>query len=276
MTWKECLEKAVEQLQSVGIEEAKLDAWYLLEHVSGMSRSSFFLHGQEDMPEDVWERYQPLVAYRKQHIPLQHLTGYQEFMGLEFQVGSQVLVPRQDTEELVERLIPLVQGKKVLDMCTGSGCIAISLAHYGHPIQIDGVDLSMEALQIARGNVEKHQVKVGLYRSDLYDAISEQYDIIVSNPPYIASAEIDTLMPEVREHEPMMALDGGEDGLDIYRRLASESAEYLLPGGMIWMEIGYDQGESVPALFADQGYVEIQCIRDLTGKNRIVKACLPR
>lgn len=272
MTWKELLARGEAALEEAEIEEAKIDAWYLLEQVSGKSRSNYFMEQTEAAPFQQEQEYLQLIRQRGTHIPLQHLTGRQEFMGLDFQVGPQVLIPRPETELLVERLLPLVRGKRVLELGTGSGCIAISLAVLGRPERVDAIDLSPEALQIAGENARRQQAKVSFWQSDLFEKVSERYDIIVSNPPYISSGEVECLMPEVREHEPRLALDGGEDGLDYYRRIAEYSGGYLSPGGMVWLEIGYDQREAVCGLFREKGFHQVECFTDLSGRDRIVQA----
>lgn len=272
MTWKELLAKGKTALEKAEIEEAEVDAWYLLEQVSGKSRSAYFMEQLDTVPKEQEQEYLQLIRQRSTHIPLQHLTGIQEFMGLEFQVGSQVLIPRPETELLVERLLPLIKGKKVLELGTGSGCIAVSLAVLGQPERVDAIDLSPEALQMAEENARRQQAKVFFWQSDLFEHVTEKYDIIVSNPPYISSGELDSLMPEVREHEPRMALDGGQDGLDYYRKIAEQSGSYLSTGGMVWLEIGYDQREAVCGLFRKKDFHQVECFTDLSGRDRIVRA----
>lgn len=272
MTWKELLKKGECVLQEADIADASLDAWYLLEYVSERNRAGYFMHQEDKVPLVAVERYQNLVKRRSCHIPLQHLTGRQEFMGLEFQVSPEVLIPRQDTELLVEKLLPLVSGKRVLDLCTGSGCIAVSLSVLGTPLEVTAIDLSEKALLVARKNAEQLQAKVDFIQSNLFDHVTKKYDVIVSNPPYIATEVVKTLMPEVREYEPSMALDGGPDGLDFYRQIAIESRKYLNSGGMVWLEIGYDQRVSVSRLFQEQGFKKVACYQDLCGMDRVISA----
>lgn len=270
VVYRELLEEGKHILAQAEIVDAECDAWLLLEHVSGMNRAQFFLHQQDTVPDELEADYRGMLRKRAEHIPLQHLTGTQEFMGLEFQVSPDVLIPRQDTELLVEKLLPHVQGKRVLDVCTGSGCIAISLAVLGKPEQMDAVDLSEKALIQAGKNAKRLGADVSFYRSDMLDEINGRYDVIVSNPPYIASDVVDELMLEVQEHEPRMALDGGADGLDFYRRLLAQAPERLLSGGLLAVEIGYDQRESVMELFREQGFTDVYCDRDLCGNDRVV------
>lgn len=270
MTFRELLTEGKNALTVCKIEDAELDAWLLLEHISHMNRAAFFLRQQENVSQEDICRYRDLIRQRGSHIPVQHLTGTQEFMGLEFLVSPDVLVPRQDTELLVEKLLPLVSGKSILDVCTGSGCIAISLAKLGVPRRVDATDLSGKALDIAGKNAKKLEADVTFYQGDLLENISEKYDIIVSNPPYIASKVVRGLMPEVREHEPLLALDGGADGLVLYRRLLEQVPTHLETDGIFAVEIGYDQGETVTELFVQHGFEEIECCQDLCGNDRVV------
>ncbi len=269
-TWKELLQEGTHTLEQADVAEAGLDARYLLEELTGWSLAQFFLHQEERADQDSIAAYREQIRKRSRHIPLQHLTGQQEFMGLSFQVNEHVLIPRQDTEVLVEKLLPLVSGKRVLDVCTGSGCIAISLAKLGKPLRVDAVDLSREALEAANINAETLAAEVTFAQGDLLQNVQQTYDVIVSNPPYIATETIRALMPEVREHEPMLALDGGIDGLVIYRRLIPQAWEHLDEDGQLWMEIGYDQGESVPALMKECGFDQVHCYQDLAGLDRVV------
>lgn len=270
MDWKTLLDEGTAYLDDAGILDAEQDAWYLLEFVTGMDRAAFFLHRWEESDETLVERYRDFIQKRMQHIPLQHLTGMQEFMGYFFLVNGDVLIPRQDTELLVEKVLPLLPGRKALDLCTGSGCIAVSLALMEKTASVDASDVSEGALSVARQNAKRNGANVHFVKSDLLEQISDSYDVIVSNPPYVASAVVDTLMPEVREFEPRIALDGGEDGLDFYRRIVRQAREHLRPGGMLWLEIGYDQGDSVPELLEREGYYEISLFRDYGGRNRVV------
>ena len=279
MTYQEAYQKATGELKAAGIPEPESDAWILLEHVTGMTRTRYYVDGFERMPKNEEDRFFELVSCRKTRIPVQHLTGVQEFMGYEFAVNEHVLVPRQDTEILVEeaekRLLLMKKENpvKVLDMCTGSGCIAVSLACLGKPASVTAADLSEEALQVAKQNAEKNQAAVHFIKSDLFqELVGETYDVIISNPPYIPSNVIPGLMPEVRDHEPHMALDGGADGLDFYRILAQVGRAYLAEGGSVFYEIGYDQGEAVSRILEACGYHEIAVHKDLNGLDRVVSA----
>ena len=271
LTLKEALAKAVDKLQQMEVPDADIDAWYLLSYVTGLDRAAFFLHGEEPMAEPDMIRYCDLVTKRGERIPLQHLTGEQEFMGLDFHVNEHVLIPRQDTECLVERVLPYVDGKRVLDVCTGSGCIAIAIAKLGKPFIVHGVDISEEALAVARQNATELNASVELFAGDLMTKMDGQYDVIVSNPPYIPPSVIEGLMPEVRLHEPMLALDGGQDGLEFYRKIARQAVARLAPNGRLFLEIGCEQAAAVAEILQKQGYREVQVFQDLAGKDRIVQ-----
>lgn len=273
-TIEELLRDGESRLRDAYIEDAKLDAWYLMEYCFHMSRVSFLLDKDKPVSEEKEREYFAFIEKRKMHIPLQHITGEQEFMGYPFYVNEHVLIPRQDTEILVEEILPYASGKKVLDMCTGSGCILISLEKEADLKAGVGADISSEALKVARKNADRNQSDVRFVQSDLFAQIDDTFDIIVSNPPYIESKEVDCLMPEVRLHEPRIALDGMEDGLYFYRKIIKESIAYLNPGGRIFFEIGYNQGEAVSRLLKEAGYSEIKVKKDLAQLDRVVSAKL--
>ncbi len=301
MTYGELYRRGRDALEAAGVPEAELDARLLLEWVCGTDRSDLLAHGDRERSAGEQEEYERLIAGRKGRIPLQHLTGVQAFMGLEFAVDGHVLVPRQDTEVLVEEALRnLHDGMRILDMCTGSGCILISLLHYSNDCRGVGADISGEALAVARGNAERllgasactwmrdgtevldgcgaddppcaedRQGRISFIESDLFHGIEGRFDIIVSNPPYIRSGEIPGLMPEVREHEPVLALDGGEDGLAFYRRIVEGCRAHLCGGGMLFLEIGYDQGEAVSGLLEEAGFLEVAVVKDYAGLDRVV------
>lgn len=276
MTYRECYEQGCRTLQAAGIEEAILDARLLLEAVCGTDRNDLLVHGEQPVAPQAEEKYLKWIRQRAEHIPLQQLTGEQDFMGLTFSVNEHVLIPRQDTEILVEEVLKeLHDGMRVLDMCTGSGCILLSLMHYSNDCEGLGVDLSAEALEVAERNVLKvltpeKAEHVQFLQSDLFEKLEDKFEIIVSNPPYIASAEVEKLMPEVRDHEPRMALDGTEDGLYFYRRIIKEAGKHLVSSGMLFFEIGYDQGQAVSELMRTQGYREVQVVQDYAGLDRVV------
>jgi release factor glutamine methyltransferase len=276
MTYRECYEQGCRTLQAAGIEEAALDARLLLEAVCGTDRNDLLVHGEQPVAPEAEEKYFGWIGKRAGRIPLQQLTGEQDFMGLTFTVNENVLIPRQDTEILVEEVLKeLHDGMRILDMCTGSGCILLSLLHYSNDCEGLGVDLSAEALEVAGRNVLKvltpeKAEHAHFLQSDLFEKVEGKFEIIVSNPPYIASAEVEKLMPEVRDHEPRMALDGTEDGLHFYRRIIEEAGKHLVSSGMLFFEIGYDQGQAVSELMREHGYREVQVVQDYAGLDRVV------
>ena len=276
MTYRECYEQGCRTLQAAGIEEATLDARLLLEAVCGTDRNDLLVHGEQPVMPQAEEKYLHWIRQRAEHIPLQQLTGEQDFMGLTFSVNEHVLIPRQDTEILVEEVLKELHDRmRILDMCTGSGCILLSLLHYSNDCEGLGVDLSAEALEVAGRNVLKvltpeKAEHAHFLQSDLFEKVEGKFEIIVSNPPYIASAEVEKLMPEVRDHEPRMALDGTEDGLHFYRRIIKEAGKHLVNSGMLFFEIGYDQGQAVSELMRASGYREVQVVQDYAGLDRVV------
>lgn len=273
MNYRECFEEGRRILTEAKIQEAELDARLLLEHVCGTRRHDLLVHGDREVTKDRVDKYLLLMGQRAQHIPLQHLTGTQDFMGLTFQVNEHVLIPRQDTEILVEEVLKeLHDGMRILDMCTGSGCILISLLHYSNGCEGVGADISEKALCVAGENGKRilGDRDVKWIHSDLFEKVEGKFDRIVSNPPYIPSKVIDTLMPEVREHEPLSALDGSEDGLVFYRRILKEAPKYLERGGSLYFEIGYDQGEDVKCLMEEAEFVDVEVVQDYAGLDRVV------
>ena len=293
MTYREAVRETAGQLRAAGIENETAESLFLLEFACGMERKDYLLSQMEEMPPEQWERYRAAAAKRCGHIPLQHLTGEQEFMGLPFTVNRHVLIPRQDTEVLVEEALKILRSGwpqeqelqpdgqasgeaaqeklRVLDLCTGSGCIAVSLKALCPQIQVSAADLSADALSVARENAQRNHTEIHFVQSDLFADISGCFQMIVSNPPYIPSREIPALMPEVREHEPLLALDGGADGLGFYRRIIAEGVGHLESGGWLLFEIGYDQGEAVSACMRAYDFTEIEVVRDLAGLDRVVK-----
>lgn len=339
-TWQQLLEEGKTCLSDAGVTESGLDAWYLLEASFGIDQVHFLMDRTRRVNRQRLEKsypvYRDYLEKRASRIPIQHILGNQEFMGLEFTVDENVLIPRQDTEKLVETVLRdhKNQALSVLDMCTGSGCIAVSLAVLGGYDKVTAADISKAALKVAKKNVRRHflvqkgtarsestlisdtpwKLKMCTYvyqggdaqeqetagesvsdngyspgiaripgvrkkafvllESDLFLNLEqdEKFDIIVSNPPYIPSAVIDGLEPEVKDHEPRMALDGAEDGLYFYRILAQQSGRYLKEGGFIYFEIGCDQAEAVGKLLTAAGFGEIETIKDEPGLDRVVRA----
>ena len=284
-TCRVCLKQGEEMLLAAGIEEAANDAWLLFSEIFQMSRARYYMDMNRTCDPKLAARYEEWIQKRTQRIPLQHIIGHAPFMAYEFYVNEHVLTPRADTEVLVEETFAAVKQMvsekiQILDMCTGSGCIAVSLTCMAQeaaiPCQVTAADLSEEALLVAQKNNEALcEGRVQLIHSNLFEALpdTKEFDIIVSNPPYIKSEEIDGLMPEVRDHEPRMALDGKEDGLYFYRKLAEDGWHFLKKGGKMLLEIGYDQGVSVPEILKNCGYSQIQVIQDLAGLDRVVTAC---
>ena len=348
--WADVLNYGKKILKNAGIVEADLDAWYLFEQSFGISRAQYFLCAREnivgstaqkiavqeqhgDLLEsgnaldcaELWLKeklsaYEHALKKRAARIPLQQIIGQQEFMGLSFFVNEHVLIPRQDTETLVELVLQEQKDKdiSILDMCTGSGCIAVSVKKLGGYAHVEGADISEESLKVAKRNSEEilenndvnndavssrteqiqnctnltnnqnkqdnseermvseasklSQAGVTFRHSDMFSNFpeTEQFDVIVSNPPYIPSAVIEELEPEVRDHEPRGALDGTADGLYFYRILAEECAKHLTPGGHVYFEIGYDQGMAVKELLDNHGFKDTRVIQDLAGKDRVV------
>ena len=272
MTYREAVEFGTKCLTDAGVPDAALDAWYLLQMVCKIERSYYYVHGEEDITQDAQKEYEIAVQKRAEHIPLQYIIGEQEFMGLRFKVNSNVLIPRQDTETLVEQVLKIVKpGMKVLDLCTGSGCVLISVLKNAPELTGMGSDISKTALLVAKENAKLHEVDAEWVRSDLFDNITETFDVIMANPPYIPTGEILSLMPEVRDFEPENALDGGADGLDFYRKITGQVKDYLNPGGYVYMEIGYDQGEAVSEPMRNAGFTEVEVIKDLARNDRVVK-----
>ena len=272
MTYREAIETGTRILQKENIADAKIDAWYLLQMACKIDRNFYYLHEEDELTAEQQSEYESTVHKRAEHVPLQYIIGEQEFMGLKFKVNSNVLIPRQDTETLVEEALRVAKpGMRVLDLCTGSGCIIISLAKNVADISCTGSDISKQALLVAKENAKANEVEVEWERSDLFENISGTFDLIVSNPPYIPTGEIPGLMPEVRDFEPVDALDGKEDVLYFYRIITEKSPEYLTSDGYLYFEIGYDQGEAVSAMMRQCGYTQVEVIKDLAGNDRVVK-----
>lgn len=271
MEYQEIYRWGVSQLEEAGIEEAALDARLLLEEVCDTDRNYLLVHGREQIEEDKYHEYADCISRRKAHEPLQQIIGYQEFMGLDFKVTKDVLIPRQDTETLVEEVMRyLHDGMHILDMCTGSGCILLSLLKYSNDCVGTGCDISEKALTVARENAEALSLEAAFVQSDLFENISGKYDFIVSNPPYIPTGVIPALMEEVKDYEPMTALDGREDGLYFYKKIMEKAENFLYSGGMLFFEIGCEQAEAVSSLMKEAGFKEVTVCKDLAGLDRVV------
>ena len=271
MTLQKAFEFGRKTLEDAGIEEARVDAWLLLEHVTGITRAVYYMDTNKELTLEQEQSYCACLARRAKRIPLQHITGIQEFMGMDFCVNEHVLIPRQDTEVLVESVLDeLGFGMKILDMCTGSGCILVSLLKRKPGTVGVGADISGEALRVAEINCRKHHVEAELIQSDLFENLTGTYDVIVSNPPYIRTAMIAELQEEVRLHDPKLALDGKEDGLYFYREIVAKSPRFLNAGGRLCLEIGHDQGADVRTLMEEAGFVHVTVKKDLAGLDRVV------
>ena len=263
----------VDTLNKSGFAEAESDSRLIFEYIVGIDRVKLTLEGDRELEPGVEEKLKAALAKRLTHMPVQYITGYQNFMGLEFMVSKDVLIPRMDTETLVEEVLRLgLSNVRVLDICTGSGCILLSILKYVYGSSGVGVDISDDALGVAKANSEALGIDATFIKSDMFENIpkDERFDIVVSNPPYIRSDVIGTLMSEVKDYEPLLALDGSEDGLKFYRIIADEASEYLNNGGMLFLEIGYDQGAEVSALLSAAGFTDVEVIKDLSGLDRVV------
>lgn len=272
MQYQKIYRQGVSELEKAQIEEAALDARLLLEEVCGTDRTALYAHGDMELTGEQERQYLEKIRRRSERIPLQHILGRTEFMGLTFLVNEDVLCPRPDTEILVEEVLKhLHDGMRILDIGTGSGCILLSLLHYSNDCQGIGVDISERALQVARENAERLSSEQACFlESDLFDRVEGAFEIIVSNPPYIRSGDMESLMPEVRNHDPRLALDGGEEGLFFYREISEKAKEYLTGGGMLFYEIGFDQGEPVREIMEKNGFREVEVIKDFSGLDRVV------
>lgn len=316
MTYRQLFEEGSRLLSESGVADASLDARLLLCEAFEMNAAEYLLSCDRELSElyapdalsGMQEDYSHYISLRRRRVPLQQILGETQFMGLDFAVTPDVLIPRQDTETLVEQVLYDCpdQNLRVLDLCTGSGCIAASLAVLGGYREVVGTDISMEALYVARENAmrllreaearsngkksllsslfakdeEEFRQQVHFIQADLFGGLSEglselgisRFDIITANPPYIRTGELETLEPEVRDFEPRLALDGSEDGLLFYRRIAKEAGDYLSEGGSLYLEIGADEAAAVSALLTEAGFSGIRVIKDLSGHDRVVRA----
>lgn len=277
----ELIKAGQNELELCGKANASIDAELLALHVLGYTKLERILNSKLPVSESNETIYKESISKRCSGVPLQYITNEQEFMGLPFYVDEDVLIPRQDTETLVEVLIDKskhISLKNIVELGVGSGCISVSLAKFIPDAQIIGVDISKKALQIAKTNAKSNQVEDRIqwvYGDLLNDYKSgEKADLIVSNPPYITSKDCTELEDDVKDHEPMLALDGGEDGLRFYREITRQAKKHLVLGGMLAYEIGYNQSKDVRDIMAENGFVQIEEIKDLAGKDRIVLGIL--
>lgn len=278
MTLKELLTKGEDLLTRAGKDSPRYDARALYMFLTGLDNTGLIMAQREDVAQNTQARYLSLIQQRASGIPLQHITGHQGFMDLDLKVGPEVLIPRPETELLVEEALRVLREEydaadaptpEVLDICTGSGAIGLSVKKHFPKAQVTLSDISDGALHTAEANAELSGLKVTILKSDMFKALEgRNFHMILCNPPYITDREIETLTEEVREHEPMIALSGGADGLDFYRILAEEAPKHLNRGGRLMMEIGYDQGETVPELMRNLG--DTRVLKDLNGLDRVV------
>lgn len=274
MTWQELKNSGAKYLSDAEIDNAPYDAKELLYFISGLDPSTYPLHMRDDVPKEQEEKYRLLIERRATHEPLQYITGTAYFYGESFFVEPGILIPRYDTETLIEALLPYLAGRRsVLDLCCGSGCILATLLMNGpETLRGTGADLSETAVKVTRKNLEKFNLnsRAEAVQSDLFSALTGPYDIIVSNPPYIPSEDISDLQSEVRDYEPESALDGGRDGLDFYKKIAERAADFLNPAGILAFEIGYDEGTAVQKIMRQNGFEDIRLYQDLSGRDRVV------
>lgn len=272
MTYREAIVLGETILQKAQIVDAKTDSWLLLAMACKIDHTYYYMHIDEEMTEEQVREFEVLIRKRAERVPLQYITGEQEFMGLTFHVNSNVLIPRQDTETLVEEALKVVRpGMKIMDMCTGSGCVLISILKNTHDVEGIGYDISKQAINVAKENAKLNEVPAVFERSDLFeDVVEDGFDVIVSNPPYIPTDVITTLMPEVADFEPREALDGKGDGLYFYSKILEQCKNYIKPDGYILFEIGCEQGDSVSNMMRLAGFSEVHVIKDLARNDRVV------
>ena len=271
---KDFVKENTDKLDAAGISDASVDIWLLLEHFADIDKGDYFANQNMELNPVVAKEIEEAVEKRINHIPLQHIVGETEFMGLTFKVNDKVLVPRFDTEILVDEVVKYVGDEfyKILDMCTGSGCIAITVSDMCDNAKVVAADISKDALDVAKENNEINSTDVEFVESDLFENVEGLFDVIVSNPPYIKTEEIENLMDEVKLHDPRLALDAGEDGLEFYRRIIKDSKDYLKQDGMIFFEIGFDQAEDVSKLLDENGFKDIVVKKDLAMNDRVIFA----
>lgn len=272
MTYREAIVLGEKNLQQADIADAKTDSWLLLAMACKIDHTYYYMHIDEEMSEEQVREFEVLIRKRAERVPLQYITGEQEFMGLTFHVNSNVLIPRQDTETLVEEALKVIKpGMKVIDMCTGSGCVLISILKNAHDVEGIGYDISKQAINVAKENAKFNEVPAVFERSDLFeDVVENDFDVIVSNPPYIPTDLVATLMPEVSQFEPREALDGKGDGLYFYSKILEQCKNYMKQDGYILFEIGCEQGDAVSTMMRLAGFSEVHVIKDLARNDRVV------
>lgn len=290
---KELLQIGETALDQAGCLDPRIDAELIMMFLLSLNKQQLFIKSPSLLDEKSCEAYFKLIDIRAGGMPVQYITGEQEFMGISFKVNEDVLIPRQDTETLVEEIVRAAKdsvaqknaprgGWQILDLCCGSGAIGVSLSKYIKDSKVTASDVSSKAIAIARDNASSTGVskQMKFVESDLFGAFRKgmggmKFHIIASNPPYIRRDVIPTLQREVAEHEPILALDGGEDGLKFYRRILAEAPDFLRPQGMLFLEIGHDQGEAVCSLARDmERFEDIEMVKDLAGHDRVVRCRL--
>lgn len=279
------------RLNKAGCLDPKVDAEELYCFLTGMDKVEVFIHAEDEVDTETERRYLKLIKRREERVPLQHITGEQEFMGFRFKVTEDVLIPRQDTETLVTegaRIIKAMpkdqkrsfldrfrknKGKEILDLCCGSGIIGISMARICEEVDLTASDISAKAIALCKKNAKDNRVEGTFLEGDLFAPHEgRRFDMILTNPPYVKTNMIAMLQEEIKDHEPRQALDGGKDGLDYYRKIVSQAPGYLKAGGYLLMEIGHDQGEALRKMLNEAGvYSDIEVVRDLAGRDRVVK-----
>lgn len=270
----ELIKDAIQQLEKANIADATVDSWLLSEEILNVKKQNYYMNMGITVNEELAAKYKEAVNKRAEHIPLQHIIGYQQFLDYKILVNENVLIPRPETELLVEKVTDFIGNNemKVLDMCTGSGCIAIAVDKMCDKASVVGADISKDALKVAVKNNALNHANVEFTKSDMFSNIEGKYDVIVSNPPYIPTKDVVELEQEVKEHDPLLALDGSDDGLKFYRIISKNAVEYLREKGMLFLEIGYDQGKTVPDLLKNNGFTNIKVFKDLSGLDRMVVA----
>ena len=272
MTYREAIVLGEKNLQQADIADAKTDSWLLLAMACKIDHTYYYMHIDEELIDEQVREFEELIRLIAERVPLLYITGEQEFMGLTFHVNSNVLIPRQDTETLVEEALKVIKpGMKVMDMCTGSGCVLISILKNAHDVEGIGYDISKQAINVAKENAKFNEVPAVFERSDLFeDVVENDFDVIVSNPPYIPTDVVATLMPEVSQFEPREALDGKGDGLYFYSKILEQCKNYMKQDGYILFEIGCEQGDAVSTMMRLAGFSEVRVIKDLARNDRVV------
>jgi release factor glutamine methyltransferase len=274
MTYNEAYKMGTDSLKN--LDESQIKARLLLEYVCNTGYDYLFLNGDKEISGTEEEEYKKGLKRLLDGEPLQYITGFQEFMGLKFKISHNTLIPRQDTECVVEEAMKhLHDGMSILDVGTGTGCILLSLLKYSNDCAGQGVDISAEALETARFNAAElgfDESRVKFYQSDMFDSVEGKFNMIISNPPYIKDKDIESLNVDVKNHEPITALSGGEDGLKFYRIIAKKAREHLTTGGVLVLEIGYDEGEDVKNLLLENNWKNVEIKKDLAGLDRTVIA----